>query len=189
MSNCLGVVLAGGLSSRMGKDKSTLKRNQESMLNFSKQLLSKAQVNNVVVSGNGHEVTDVVANAGPLGGIYSVILKHKPEAILVLPVDLPLMTKEALHKLKQAGELSKKACYYQQHYLPLYLPITAYVELYFQQAFSQFSGKGPSIRALLEKIPHNPLTPNSEQTLFNSNTPDQWQHAKTLFINKRNSYV
>jgi len=189
MTDCLGIVLAGGLSSRMGQDKSQLERNKVSMLDFSKQLLADTGVSEILVSGNLHQVGDLVTNAGPLGGIYSVIAQKKPKAILVLPIDLPLMTSDALVKLKQVGELSQQACFYQQHYLPLYLPVNAYVELFFEQAFKHFTGKGPSIRSLMAKVPHKVLTPDNEQILFNSNTPEQWQHAKSIFTKKRSSYV
>lgn len=187
MNKCLGVVLAGGLSSRMGQDKSQLSRNDISMLQYSKQLLTDCNVDDIVISGNNHQVSDLYTNAGPLGGIYSVIKQRQPQSLLILPVDLPLMTSETLNQLKMAGELKQQACYFNEHYLPLYLPVNAYSELFFEQAFKHFDGKGPSIRALLKQIPHQVLTPANTQTLFNSNTPEQWQQAKTIF--KRSSYV
>jgi len=80
--DCLGVVLAGGLSSRMGQDKAQLKRQQKatspsensahSMLDFSKQLLADAGIKDIVISGDNHQIPDRVAHAGPVGGIYSV---------------------------------------------------------------------------------------------------------------------
>ena len=190
--SCLGIVLAGGLSSRMGTDKAKLVRNNKDMVSFSQQLLEKVGIKQSIVSGNQYEVNDIVANAGPLGGIFSVLQTFQPKSILVLPVDLPLMTPDLLNTLKVAGELSQKACFYQNHYLPLYLPNNAYVELFLTKAFhnfSQGSGKGPSMRALLEKVPHKALTPNDEKALFNTNTPEQWQQAKSVFTQQRSSHV
>ncbi len=191
---CLGVVLAGGLSSRMGQDKATLIRNDVDMLNYSKQLLTKSGIDNVVVSGKSHDVQDLVKNAGPVGGIFSVIERYRPAAILVLPVDLPLMNTEALSKLKLTGELSQKACFYNDNYLPLYLPINAYVEQFLQQAFAQqqTSGRGPSIRQLLKHVPSQEITPAQPNVLFNANTPEQWQQAKSHAFNissPRKNYV
>lgn len=187
--NCLGVVLAGGLSSRMGQDKARLTRNDTDMLGFSKQLLTQVGVDHIVVSGDHYQVRDLFKNAGPVGGIYSVITQYQPEAILALPVDLPLMTSAALLKLKQVGEMSSKACCYQDHHLPLYLPVNGLVELFLQKSFQQFCGKGPAIKALIAQVPHQLLTAEKPETLFNTNTPEQWQQAKLAFSHPRSRYV
>ena len=187
-------MLAGGLSSRMGTDKAQLMRNNTSMLDFSQQLLRNAGINNIVISGNANQinqnqqVTDIIEKAGPVGGIYSVIKQYQPKALLVLPVDLPLMTAQALTKLKQIGELSGKACFFQNHSIPLYLPINGFLDIFLQQAFTHSSftnsGRGPSIKALLNQVPHQAIAIENQQTLFNTNTPEQWQQAKHTFTSK-----
>jgi molybdopterin-guanine dinucleotide biosynthesis protein A len=192
---CLGVVLSGGLSSRMGEDKSKLMRNNVDMLSYSKQLLSSAGIKQVIVSTshqgsssgrhstNNDCVKDVFNNAGPLGGIYSIIKQYRPSALLILPVDLPLMDSPSLTKLKQIGELSHKACFYENNYLPLYLPVNAFVEQFLQHNFcvniDSADKKQRSIRALLKQIPSQEVTITSPKVLFNSNTPEQWQYLKS----------
>jgi len=181
--DCLGVVLSGGLSSRMGEDKSLLKRENETMLSFSQKQLNHAGVCDVVVSGKKHGIADQIENLGPMGGMFTIIEKYHPKAILVLPVDLPLINSEAIKQLKRVGELSRQPCFYQQNYLPLYLPITVFVKQFFEQAFiglkHAYDGKrGPSIKALLNQISHKCITPNNTHNLFNANTPEQWQQAK-----------
>ncbi|NRA60762.1 MAG: NTP transferase domain-containing protein, partial [Psychrobium sp.] len=47
---CIGVVLAGGLSSRMGQDKASLIRNNINMLQFTTQLLNDVGLSKVLVS-------------------------------------------------------------------------------------------------------------------------------------------
>lgn len=220
--SCLGVVLAGGKSSRMGQDKASLQRDKQDMLSYSKSLLERAGSSQVIVSGGEHGIDDLVANMGPLGGIQSIIRQFKPQALLILPVDLPLMTADTLAALKQAGELSQQACYFSDHYLPLYLPVNAFVEHFFQQLATQplsqkaarpqsvsqlnaekvvvstqastHTGKsrklsGPSVRSLLNQIPHRVLTPKNSNCLFNINTPEQWQQAKHLLSLQRKSHV
>mgnify|MGYP000398001223 CR=1 FL=1 len=198
--NCLGVLLAGGLSSRMGSDKAFLERNlstsiktssiktnyHENMLSFSTAQLKKSGVDNVVISGKKHGIADQFENLGPMGGIYTIIKKYQPKALLILPVDLPLINSDTLKQLKRVGELSQQACFYHDNYLPLYLPITAFVEQFFTQTFMPFkqskpSIKGPSIKALLAQTPHKCLTLHNSQCLFNANTPEQWQQAKKKF--------
>ena len=188
---CLGVVLAGGLSSRMGENKAKLMRKDTDMLSFSKQLLTDIGIKNIVVSGNDYQVPDLIANAGPVAGIYSVLQQYRPTAILALPVDLPLMTPQALQQLKTKGELSQKACFFQGHNIPLYLPNNAYVELFMSKAFAPSKtatqsgqpGKkhGPSFKALLNQVPHTSVVPDNTSILFNTNTPQQWQQAQARF--------
>jgi molybdopterin-guanine dinucleotide biosynthesis protein A len=126
-----------------------------------------------------------MTNLGPVGGIYSVIKHYQPRAVLILPVDLPLMTALALKKLKLTGELSQKACFYQDNHIPLYLPNSVYLDLFFQQAFNQQENqetlKGPSVRALLNQIPNQSIISDDPALLFNTNTPQQWQQAKSIF--------
>ena len=125
--DCLGVVLAGGLSSRMGQDKAQLKRKSErenssmlSMLEFSKQVLSDSGISNIVVSGDNYDVPDKIKQGGPVGGILSVLSKYpQAKSLLILPVDLPCMTAKALADLRLKGELSHKATYFEHHNIPL----------------------------------------------------------------------
>ncbi|MGJ8690966.1 MAG: molybdenum cofactor guanylyltransferase [Thalassotalea sp.] len=195
-SSCLGVVLAGGLSRRMGENKAQLTHfnQREEMLQFSQQLLLDAGVNNVVISGDNFQVSDKYQQLGPLAGIYSVIQQCQPQAILVLPVDLPLMNSALLSQLKLTGELSGKATYFDDNYLPLYLPNNGYSQLIFNKTFSRFDAplsntnsamselkKGPSMKRFIESIPHQCLAIKNHQALFNCNTPSQWQQAQALF--------
>ena len=140
MTSCIGIVLAGGQSRRMGQDKAKLKRNNTEMLSISKQLLLDTGVQEVLISGSDYDVQDIYPQLGPMGGIYSSLqhiaqLGKACEGVLILPVDLPLLTSKTLQQLKTVGELSGKATYFNTHSLPLYLPLNAYVDMFFQQAF------------------------------------------------------
>lgn len=187
-NDCLGVVLAGGLSSRMGCNKAQLLRDKQStlsMLDFSKQLLKNSGLSKIIVSGDNYDVPDQIKLGGPVGGILSVLSQYpKVKSLLILPVDLPLMTAKALTDLRLKGELSNKATYFEGHNIPLYLPNSAYVEMFLATAFTQAnkcvigSKKGPSIKALLAQIPHQAIKSSNTSTLFNTNTPEQWQEAK-----------
>lgn len=215
--DCLGVVLAGGLSSRMGQDKAQLKRQHKatspaensahSMLDFSKQLLADAGIKDIVISGDNHQIPDRVAHAGPVGGIYSVLAHYpehlQPKALLILPVDLPLMTATALSELRLKGELSHKATFFRDsqknmHHIPLYLPNNAFLNMFLLQAFhreklltnstisntnneTKKNKSGPSVRAMLEQVPHQAIASLNSQVLFNTNTPEQWQQAQQKF--------
>lgn len=195
-NECLGVVLAGGLSSRMGYDKAQLLRNESvslSMLDFSKQQLKKSGINNIIVSGDNYDVPDQIKLGGPVGGILSVLSQYpQVKSLLILPVDLPFISASALTNLRLKGELSQKATYFEGHNIPLYLPNSAYLTLFLTSAFTQTTTNidqsenvstnrrknGPSIKALLKQIPHQAIKSNDANILFNTNTPEQWQQAK-----------
>lgn len=180
MEKCLGIVLAGGLSSRMGSDKAQLMRQKQKMLDFSEQQLRNTGLDDVIISGDKYGVEDIYKNAGPLSGIYSVLKKHTCTAVLVLPVDLPLITVDGLKQLKSVGQMTQKACFYQNHSIPIYLPINSYTELFFNSAFEHFSGKGPSVRGMLKQVPHQAIPLQDERLLMNTNTPQEWQHAQHI---------
>jgi molybdopterin-guanine dinucleotide biosynthesis protein A len=105
------------------------------------------------------------------------------------------MTANDLAKLRLKGELSQKATFFsdsqnQAHHIPLYLPNNAFLSLFLAQAFQReqllASNKknnknGPSVRAMLDKIPHQSITSLSKKVLFNTNTPEQWQQAQQQF--------
>ena len=164
--DCLGIVLAGGLSSRMGQDKAQLTRQKStlntaplssiqptsqssnSMLDFSKQLLIDAGIKNIVVSGDNHQIPDLIPQTGPVGGIYSVLAHYpehlQPKAFLILPVDLPLMTPAALTQLRIKGELTNKAIFFQdsqkrRHHIPLYFTKQCFFTAVYQTSLSRFS--------------------------------------------------
>ena len=220
--DCLGVVLAGGLSSRMGQDKAQLTRqfsqantsnkqvdksamrSASTMLDFSKQLLNDAGIIDIVVSGDNYQIPDLVPCSGPVGGIYSVLAHYpehlQPKALLILPVDLPFMTAAALATLRLKGELSNKATFFtdsqqQIHHIPLYLPNNAFLNMFLMQAFQRekilaigneksngnSKKNGPSVRGMLNQVPHQGITSPNDQALFNTNTPEQWQQAKKQF--------
>ncbi|MBL4900366.1 MAG: NTP transferase domain-containing protein [Colwellia sp.] len=194
-NECLGVVLAGGLSSRMGQDKAKLLRNTTDMLNFSKQLLINSGINNVVVSGDQYDIPDKVKQSGPVGGIYSVLTRFpQAKSLLILPVDLPFMTIKILSDLRIKGELSQKATYFEGHNIPLFLPNNAYIGIFLSKNFANNSlattqknsekitkKNGPSIKALLQHVPHQAIVCADSKALFNTNTPEQWQQAITQF--------
>lgn len=180
MQKCLGIVLAGGLSSRMGSDKSQLMRQQQKMLDFSAQRLKDAGVDEVIISSDKYGVVDIYKNMGPMSGVHSVLQQSTCSSAIVLPVDLPLITIDAIKQLRDIGQLTDKACFYEGHSIPLYLPVNSYTELFFSNAFSDVSGKGPSVKSLLKQIPHQSIPLTDKRILMNTNTPQEWQQAQAI---------
>ncbi|MBR4742539.1 MAG: molybdenum cofactor guanylyltransferase [Desulfovibrio sp.] len=103
----LGVLLGGGLSTRMGKDKRNIVLGGKTMLARSMALLSNVLPQSVLVT---HEpfacsyvcLQDCSERVGPIGGIYTALeyaAKQGFKAILTMPCDLPLMEQRFLQAL------------------------------------------------------------------------------------------
>lgn len=179
--DCHGLVLAGGLSSRMGMDKAQLRRCEQTMLAFSRRLLESLGLE-VAVSGGGSGIPDLEPQSGPLGGIYSALRQLQPCALLVVPVDMPLLTADALRPLLEQGEQCRVPVCYRDCYLPLYLPNSQKVLDYLEAVFAPGSDKPRSVKKLLAALGGQQLPVMDPQVLFNTNTPEEWQQARALFV-------
>lgn len=101
-----GIVLAGGKSTRFGKDKALVQVNGKSLLENAVDICSEF-CSTILISSNQrvHQVSefkivpDEFPGCGPIGGIYSG-LKHSETAWnLVLSVDAPVVEKEFIRYL------------------------------------------------------------------------------------------
>ncbi len=97
-------ILAGGMSRRMGQDKALLRIGGRTLIEI---VASRAcsLTNDLFVVASGGErfaslgfrvVSDVLPNAGSLGGVYSALLAAENEFCLVLGCDMPLVNQELL---------------------------------------------------------------------------------------------
>ncbi len=102
--NVNGFVLAGGQSTRMGRDKAKLPWRGQSLLDHMIRLLATA-VDHVQVAGRD-ALPDRIPNRGPLGGIATALENSNSDANLLVAVDLPLLTTEFLKYLRLRTEES-----------------------------------------------------------------------------------
>lgn len=184
MSSCHGLILAGGLSTRMGTDKAQLRRNQQTMLEYTESLLQSLGLD-VLVSGGDVGIPDVVPQLGPLGGVYTLVNKCQVEgllvdALLIVPVDMPLLTPAVLQHLIRRGETSKSAVCYEDCYLPLYLPVNAVLSNYLEAVFAEGSTMPRSVKKLLTALNAVQLPVTEPKLLVNTNTPEEWLSIKPL---------
>ena len=85
------LILAGGKSSRMGRDKALLSINGQSLLAHMQQLAIDSGAAEVLVSRNQPGfINDTEHQAGPLAGILAALAHCTTSQLLVLPVDTPL---------------------------------------------------------------------------------------------------
>lgn len=105
------IILAGGKSSRMGTDKGLVQIKEVPMIERVINAVVKAGITNVIiVSGNseyekfGFPVyPDIFPEKGPLGGIYTGLLKSTTNKNLILSCDIPLINDVVLNLLIRNG--------------------------------------------------------------------------------------
>ena len=116
-----GYVLAGGRSSRMGRDKALLPvpgAVRETLGARAVRVLREACVEHVVALGHARgipsdvpRIVDAVADAGPLGGIVALLASSLAERYVVVTVDMPFITAEHLRKLINASDAARAAMF------------------------------------------------------------------------------
>ena len=109
-----GIVIAGGKSLRMGIDKSSILFRTQSFLDRAVGLLQHF-TDDIIISANKNIthgayriISDIVQNAGPMGGLHACLPHIKNDRALVIPVDMPLLNIEALQYLLQQVDRQQK---------------------------------------------------------------------------------
>jgi len=177
-----GIVLAGGLSSRMGQDKAQLLLDQVTLLSRSVTLLSSLNLTQVFVSGNyqGFDcITDVEASLGPVGGIHACVesLFLEYDALFILPVDMPLIREDECFELLHLFEQYPQGVFYEEATFPLILPLTKQLKNYLAEVLTYPEKKQRSLYRLIKTVKLQPVKyPASNKIRFqNSNTLEQWE--------------
>jgi molybdopterin-guanine dinucleotide biosynthesis protein A len=97
MTDLTAFALAGGKSTRMGRDKAFLPWADGTLLSHSLKLLAAVTPNMRIVgdpgkfAGFGPVVEDIFPDHGPLGGIHAALTHTTTALNLMLAVDLPLI--------------------------------------------------------------------------------------------------
>lgn len=104
-----GIVLAGGLSRRMGQSKSELRLNGKTFLELQVDKVRALGIEDIMVSGAGNPalpgvrvIPDEYAGMGPLGGLHACLRAARDPACLVVSVDVPLVPADVLGQLCRA---------------------------------------------------------------------------------------
>ena len=107
-----GIVLAGGNSRRMGRDKRFLESYGTTFLEISVNRLSKVTDEVIVVTAGSEQlelkgvkfVSDIEAGRGPMMGIYTGLTAMSSGRAVVNPVDVPHITRDLLSRMIELSE-------------------------------------------------------------------------------------
>ena len=177
-----GIVLAGGLSSRMGQDKAQLLFAEQTLLTRNVELLSSLHLMDIFVSGQyeGFQcITDISEALGPIGGLHACCeyLFEQFDAMLILPVDMPLLNDVTCKYLLQQFKKYPQGVYFEQSTFPMIMPLTSALKDYLSETLASPHNKHRSLYRLLKTLKLQPISYQTEDRFRfqNSNTPQEWQ--------------
>lgn len=107
-----GIILAGGKSSRMGTDKGLVLIDQIPMVERVIQSIVKAGITEIIIIAKNPDYKnfgfpvfpDIIEDKGPLGGIYTGLMKSTTSKNLILSCDIPFINEDVIRKLVELNE-------------------------------------------------------------------------------------
>jgi molybdopterin-guanine dinucleotide biosynthesis protein A len=179
---CVGVLLAGGLSTRMGRDKALLDWHGRPLLERRLDALRASGVDEVRVSGRrpGYRgITDAQPGLGPLGGLAAVAAAVAGEAeLLVIPVDMPLLQAALLRRLRD--ERPQARCLrFAEHVLPMRLRLDAESRASLAALLREGEPRRRSLRALQQALGCAEIALDADEAaqLIDCNTETLWREV------------
>ena len=183
-----GLILAGGSSSRMHRDKAALQYRGKSQLDRAFELASR-HVSRVFVSVRANQtadptraqrplIVDSSADEGPIVGIRSALAAYPTVAWLVLACDLPFLSDAALAQLLRERDVAGLATAYRSAHDGLPEPLCAIWEPAAAAALESYmAGGGHCPRKFMIRHAVRLLEPLDRRALDNVNTPEEYAEA------------
>lgn len=186
LDRIIGVILVGGKSSRMGRDKASLMLNDSRLVDHVAKIITLSGINNVITSGKikGYEgLPDLVPNKGPVGGICSSLIycyENLFTSAIIIPVDMPRISVD-LMKVLLTHSSNAAVAYFENNPLPFTIKVDQLTASYCAKTNINLSDGGElSVKSFLKnfavseiKVPKNLI-----KDLTNTNTPKEWNEAQ-----------
>ncbi len=191
-----GLVLAGGRSSRMQRDKAALAYHGRTQLEWAMDLITPFVQRAFVsvrpdqasdpVRAKFAQIVDTADNLGPIAGIMAAQAAHPDAAWLVLACDLPFLDAATLKHLIWARQEDKPATAYRSSHDGLPEPLCAIYEPASRESIATYvatTGKNCPRKFLIRSDAHLIEEPNP-RALDNVNTPEEYGSAMTSFFRR-----
>lgn len=190
MSRHYGLVVCGGLSSRMGTDKSMLNYHGKPQRYYLYELLSEI-CEKVFISCNEEQSKTIpstyniiidkpkYAETGPMAALLSAFDQHLNCSFLVVGCDYPFIDIAHLKRLLfEAKKEEYGASFYDNDsdfYEPLLSDYHHTIKYYLQQ---QFNKKNYSIQSILKRLDIKKVVPDSPKIIKSIDTKEAYEQAK-----------
>ena len=180
-----GLVLSGGRSTRMQRDKATLSYGGRSQLERAMGLLTplvarayvsvRAEQQSEPLRARFPQIIDAPGAAGPIAGLLAAQERHPEVAWLVLACDLPLLDTPTLTHLLRARDPARMATAYRSSHDGLPEPLCAIYEPRSRAALSAYVASGKDCpRKFLRGTDIELLDQPDPHALDNVNTPEEY---------------
>ena len=164
-------ILAGGLSSRMGRDKARLRLGGRTLLAHVRSVAAETRWPVRIVR------RDLVPRCGPLGGVCTALRTTKAEAVVFLACDMPFITAKWIGKLVKLNRTKSRAVFTLSGSgagFPFLLSRDALSQVEEQIAAGRFSLQLLAAKCRAQKV----RVPAGARIVFNVNTQEDWRVAK-----------
>jgi molybdopterin-guanine dinucleotide biosynthesis protein A len=183
-----GLILAGGFSRRMGRDKAYLEFHGKPQVECVDELLRQCCAE-VFLSKRADQKPyknfpfindmDQFAGHGPISGILSAMKQYPEVSWLVLACDLPYVNEEALQALLDHRDMKKAATAFVSSQDALPEPLCAIWEAHAYEHILKLFNEGTHCpRKILIKSDTHLLEQGNPRWLDNINTPQEYDQAR-----------
>jgi len=182
------LVLAGGLSTRMGRDKALLTYYGEPQVRRMARLLDgiappayvsvrKGQAVDPAFSGL-RLLPDQEESIGPMAGLLSAFREDPTSAWLVVAVDLPFVSERTLRSLVEHRDPEAFATAFRNPEIDQPEPVCAIYEPRIAPVLLSAAAQGRYTLKILRDIPVRLVEPDNPRELANVNFPEDYQRAR-----------
>lgn len=183
-----GMILTGGKSKRMGRDKALLQYSEKKQIDVCLDLLAR-NCNEVFVSTRpqqsdrenlqGYLLEDSFLGFGPLGGILTGLHRYREASWLVIACDLPFLDQSTIDLLIQNRDPFRYATCFENQEKGFPEPLCTIYEPKSYGVMLNFLSKGFKCpRRILEQIPIQKISTYNSQSLKNVNTDEEFHFIK-----------
>jgi molybdenum cofactor guanylyltransferase len=184
-----GLVLSGGRSRRMQRDKAALAYLGKPQLVRAMELLAPLVARSFIsirqeqqydpLRSSYESLVDLVPDLGPIGGIHAALQTYPDRAWLVLACDLPFLDRATLERLLAARAPDRLATAYRSHFDGLPEPLCAIFEPGSRAAIARWIELGERCpRKFLAQSDALLLELANPHALDNINTPAEYAAAQ-----------
>lgn len=182
MSEIKGLILAGGLSSRMGFDKSLMIIRNKQQIDYLIDMFRDFNIEVEIscrkeqldsLSEHGNCITDNYDKIGPMGGILSAFDKDPYLARIVVACDMPNISNRDIRKLiENRDQTSKLTCYTTQDGFPEPL-LSIWEPSSYNDLKEAFLINNYSLIRLMNSIDTKRILAESDDIFLNINSPEE----------------